>query len=174
MPTMMLLFCLVFLTSLSPSSALENNCKNFSIALPNMLRDLREAFDKVKTYFQKKDKLETIFISESLLRDLESYLGCQTLSEMIQFYLEEVMPRAEKNELDVKDNVGSLGEKLKIVRLRLKRCHRFLPCEDKSSAVKQLKSTYKKLQEQGVYKAMGDFDLFINYMERYLTKQINN
>ncbi|XP_043820230.1 interleukin-10 [Dromiciops gliroides] len=174
MPTSVLLFCLLFLTGLSPNSASEDNCSNFSITLPNMLRDLRAAFGKVKIYFQTKDKLENKLIDRTLLEDLKSYLGCQTLSEMIQFYLDEVMPRAEKNERDVKENVGSLGEKLRIFRLRLKRCHRFLPCEDKSRAVKQVKSTYEKLQEQGVYKAMGDFDIFINYMEEYLTMHFSN
>ncbi|XP_027727296.1 interleukin-10 isoform X1 [Vombatus ursinus] len=174
MSTLMLLFSLLCLTGSSLSSASEDNCSNFSITLPNMLRDLRAAFRNVKIYFQTRDKLETKLIDKSLLEELKSYLGCQALSEMIQFYLEEVMPQAEKNELDVKENVGSLGEKLKALRLRLKRCHRFLPCEDRSKVVKQVKSTYQKLQERGVYKAMGDFDIFINYMEEYLTTHIRN
>ncbi|XP_072504113.1 interleukin-10 [Notamacropus eugenii] len=174
MPTLMLLLCLLSLTGSSFSSASEDNCKTFSITLPNMLRELRTAFSSVKIYFQMRDKLETKLIDKSLLKELKSYLGCQALSEMIQFYLEEVMPWAEKNELDVKKDVGSLGEKLKSLRLGLKRCHRFLPCEEKSRVVKQVKSTYKELREQGVYKAMGDFDIFINYMEEYLTMHINN
>ncbi|XP_003340215.1 interleukin-10 [Monodelphis domestica] len=173
MSTLMLLFCLLFLTDLSSSSAAEDNCSNFSITLPNMLRDLRAAFGKVKIYFQKRDKLETRLIDRSLLEDLKSYLGCQALSQMIKFYLEKVMPQAE-NEEGVKEKVGSLGDKLQILRLRLKRCHRFLPCEDESKVVNRVKDTYEKLQEQGVYKAMGDFDIFINYMEEYLTMQIQN
>nr|O97798.1 RecName: Full=Interleukin-10; Short=IL-10; AltName: Full=Cytokine synthesis inhibitory factor; Short=CSIF; Flags: Precursor [Trichosurus vulpecula]AAD01799.1 interleukin-10 [Trichosurus vulpecula] len=172
MPTWMLLFCLLCVTSSNLSSALEDNCKTFSTTLPNMLRELRAAFSSVKTYFQTRDKLETKLIDKSLLEELKSYLGCQALSEMIKFYLEEVMPRAEENELDVKEDVGSLGEKLKALRLRLKRCHRFLPCEDNSRVVKQVRNTYKELQEQGVYKAMGDFDIFIGYMEEYLTMHI--
>ncbi|XP_068930452.1 interleukin-10 [Petaurus breviceps papuanus] len=174
MPTWMLLFCLLCLTGSSFSSTSEDNCKNFSITLPNMLRELRAAFRSVKIYFQTRDKLETKLIDKSLLEELKSYLGCQALSEMIQFYLEEVMPRAEKNERDIKDDVGSLGEKLKALRLKLKRCHRFLPCEEKSRVVKKVKNTYKELQEKGVYKAMGDFDIFISYMEEYLTMHIGN
>ncbi|XP_078012485.1 interleukin-10 isoform X2 [Phascolarctos cinereus] len=154
MSTLMLLFCLLCLTGSNLSSASGDSCSTFSITLPDMLRELRAAFSNVKIYF--------------------SYLGCQALSEMIQFYLEEVMPQAEKNEVDIKENVGSLGEKLKALRLRLKRCHRFLPCEDRSRVVKQVKSTYEKLQERGVYKAMGDFDIFISYMEEYLTTHIRN
>lgn len=41
---------------------------------------------------------------------------------MIQFYLEEVMPQAESQGPDIKEHVNSLGEKLKTLRLRLRRC----------------------------------------------------
>lgn len=41
---------------------------------------------------------------------------------MIQFYLEEVMPLAESQSPDIKKHVNSLGEKLKTLRLRLRRC----------------------------------------------------
>ncbi|XP_025776880.1 interleukin-10 [Puma concolor] len=91
---------------------------------------------------------------------------------MIQFYLEEVMPQAENEDPDIKQHVNSLGEKLKTLRLRLRRCHRFLPCENKSKVVEQVKSTFSKLQEKGVYKAMGEFDIFINYIEAYMTMKM--
>lgn len=52
----------------------------------------------------------------------QGYLGCQALSEMIQFYLEEVMPQAESQGPDIKEPVNSLGEKLKTLRLQLRRC----------------------------------------------------
>lgn len=41
---------------------------------------------------------------------------------MIQFYLEEVMPQAEDHGPNIKEHVNSLGEKLKTLRLRLRRC----------------------------------------------------
>lgn len=91
---------------------------------------------------------------------------------MIQFYLEEVMPQAESQGPDIKKHVNSLGEKLKTLRLRLRRCHRFLPCENKSKAVEQVKSAFSKLQEKGVYKAMSEFDIFINYIEAYMTMKM--
>ncbi len=58
---------------------------------------------------------------------------------------------------------------LKTLRLRLRRCHRFLPCENKSKAVEQIKNAFNKLQEKGIYKAMSEFDIFINYIEAYMT-----
>lgn len=119
-----------------------------------------------------KDQLDNMLLNGSLLEDFKGYLGCQALSEMIQFYLEEVMPQAESQGPDIKEPVNSLGEKLKTLRLQLRRCHRFLPCENKSKAVEQVKSAFSKLQERGVYKAMSEFDIFINYIEVYMTMKM--
>ncbi|XP_045837922.1 interleukin-10 [Meles meles] len=176
MPSPALLCCLVLLAGVGASrhqSALsEDNCTGFPASLPHMLRELRAAFGRVKTFFQMKDKLDSILLTGSLLEDFKGYLGCQALSEMIQFYLEEVMPQAENHDPEVKEHVNSLGEKLKTLRLRLRRCHRFLPCENKSKAVEQVKSAFSKLQERGVYKAMSEFDIFINYIETYTTMRM--
>ncbi|KAL4699973.1 hypothetical protein H8957_000131 [Semnopithecus entellus] len=173
-----LLCCLVLLTGVraSPGQGThsENSCTRFPGNVPHMLRDLRDAFRRVKTFFQMKDQLDNILLKESLLEDFKGYLGCQALSEMIQFYLEEVMPQAENHDPDIKEHVNSLGENLKTLRLRLRRCHRFLPCENKSKAVEQVKNAFSKLQEKGVYKAMSEFDIFINYIEAYMTMKMQN
>ncbi|XP_075396673.1 interleukin-10 [Tenrec ecaudatus] len=176
MPRSALLCGLVFLagvwTSQTQGTRLENSCTYFPGNLPHMLQDLRAAFGKVKTFFQTKDHLDTMLLNRSLLEDMKGYLGCQALSEMIKFYLEEVMPRAQDQGPDIKQHVNSLGDNLKTLRLRLRRCHRFLPCENKSNAVEEVKNAYNKLQDKGVYKAMSEFDIFINYIEIYMTVMI--
>nr|XP_055226028.1 interleukin-10 isoform X1 [Gorilla gorilla gorilla] len=148
-----LLCCLVLLTGVRASpghgTQSENSCTHFPGNLPNMLRDLRDAFSRVKTFFQMKDQLDNLLLKESLLEDFKGYLGCQALSEMIQFYLEEVMPQAENQDPDIKAHVNSLGENLKTLRLRLRRCHRFLPCENKSKAVEQVKNAFNKVSLDG-------------------------
>ncbi|XP_037352557.1 interleukin-10 [Talpa occidentalis] len=173
MPSSVLLCCLVFLAGVGASpdhrSQSESSCTHFPAGLPHMLRELRSAFNRVKTFFQMKDQLDSMLLNGSLLEDFKGYLGCQALSEMIQFYLEEVMPQAENHSPDIKEHVNFLGEKLKTLRLRLRRCHRFLPCENKSKAVEQVKRAFSKLQEKGVNKAMSEFDIFINYIEAYMT-----
>ncbi|XP_048212915.1 interleukin-10 [Perognathus longimembris pacificus] len=178
MHSSVLLCCLVLLAGVvvgqGEDTQSENNCTHFPAGLPHMLRDLRAAFGRVKTYFQTKDQLDSMLLSQSLLEDFKGYLGCQALSEMIQFYLVEVMPQAENHSPDIMEHVNSLGEKLKVLRLQLRRCHRFLPCENKSKAVEQVKSAFSKLQEQGIYKAMSEFDIFINYIEAYMTTKLNN
>ncbi|ADY76812.1 PP277 [Orf virus] len=160
-------YCVEYLESEEDKQQCGSN--GASSSSPHMLRELRAAFGKVKTFFQMKDQLNSMLLTQSLLDDFKGYLGCQALSEMIQFYLEEVMPQAENHGPDVKEHVNSLGEKLKTLRLRLRRCHRFLPCENKSKAVAQVKRVFNMLQERGVYKAMSEFDIFINYIESYMT-----
>ncbi|XP_012385082.1 interleukin-10 isoform X1 [Dasypus novemcinctus] len=178
MPNSALLCCLVFLAGVGAGRGQgthsENSCTHFPDSLPNMLRELRAAFSRVKAFFQMKDQLDSMLLNRSLLEDFKGYLGCQALSEMIQFYLEEVMPQAENHSPDIKQYVSSLGEKLKTLRLRLRRCHRFLPCENKSRAVEQVKNAFTKLQEKGIYKAMSEFDIFINYIEAYMTMRTQN
>ncbi|KAK2491179.1 hypothetical protein MC885_009495 [Smutsia gigantea] len=229
MPSSVLLCCLAFLAgvgaSLKQDTPSENSCTHFPASLPHMLRELRAAFSRVKTFFQMKDQLDNMLLSSSLLEDFKGYLGCQALSEMIQFYLKDVMPLAENHSPDINEHVNSLGEKLKTLRLRLRRCkggvglsapqelwaeagiqderglffllpacppsavdtgasvintfsfhpqQRFLPCENRSQAVEQVKTAFSKLQEKGVYKAMSEFDIFINYIEAYMTMRMKN
>nr|XP_014332458.1 PREDICTED: interleukin-10 isoform X2 [Bos mutus] len=166
-----LLCCLVFLAGVAASrdasTLSDSSCIHFPTSLPHMLRELRAAFGR-----QMKDQLHSLLLTQSLLDDFKGYLGCQALSEMIQFYLEEVMPKAENHGPDIKEHVNSLGEKLKTLRLRLRRCHRFLPCENKSKAVEKVKRVFSELQERGVYKAMSEFDIFINYIETYVTTKM--
>lgn len=55
MPSSALLCCLVFLAGIGASPAQgtpsENSCTHFSTSLPHMLRELRAAFGRVKTFF---------------------------------------------------------------------------------------------------------------------------
>nr|XP_004663576.1 interleukin-10 [Jaculus jaculus] len=178
MPHSALFCCLVLLagvgTSRGANTQDEDSCIHFPAGLSHMLLELRTAFGQVKTFFQTKDQVGNVLLSESLLQDFKGYLGCQVLSEMIQFYLVEVMPQAENHGPDVKEHVTSLGEKLKTLRIQLRRCHRFLPCENKSKAVEQVKDAFSKLQEKGVYKAMSEFDVFINCIEAYMTMKMRS
>ncbi|KAM4701019.1 interleukin-10 isoform 2-T2 [Discoglossus pictus] len=119
---------------------------------PNKLRELRTSFSKVKDYF--------------------STMGCQSVTEMLRFYLHDVLPRASKNSLNMQSDVGYIEDLLKDLKDTLKRCHNFLPCK-KSKTIKQIKDTYKNMQEKGVYKAMGEFNTFINYIEDYLVSKKN-
>uniref|UniRef100_A0A8C8S6R4 Interleukin family protein n=1 Tax=Pelusios castaneus TaxID=367368 RepID=A0A8C8S6R4_9SAUR len=147
----------------------EESCMYLPNLLPHKLRNLRIAFGEIKDYFQAKDdELDVLLLQEDLLKDFKSYLGCQSVSEMLRFYLDEVLPKAINSNRGIKQSVSSIGNALMELRQTLKRCHRFFTCENRSQTLKQIKETYDKLQEKGIYKAMGEFDIFINYIEEYL------
>lgn len=134
-----------------------------------MLRDLRNTFDKVKDYFQMKDNnLDTILLRDDLLEDFKGQLGCHSVSEMIRFYLDEVLPKANNQNKPIEQTINFIGNMLLELRHMLKRCHRFLDCEKRSKTIRQIKETYSKMQDNGIYKAMGEFDIFIDYIEEYL------
>ncbi|XP_049626953.1 interleukin-10 [Suncus etruscus] len=146
----------------------HNNCTNFLTNLNNMLRELHTAFGKVKEFFQTRDKVKSLLLNESLREDIRGYLGCHVLLEMIHFYLKEVMPTAEKQDPGIKQHVISLGENLEILRHNLYQCHHFLPCKNKSDAVDQVKNAFRELRDKGIYKAMSEFDIFINYIKEFI------
>ncbi|KAH0618899.1 hypothetical protein JD844_018431 [Phrynosoma platyrhinos] len=169
-----MLLSLVLILKNAHSQLAENNCKYFANNLPLRLRELRVTFNKVKDYFQARDdELDIMLLNKDLLEDFKGYLGCQSVGEMIQFYLEDVLPKVStSNTID--QEVGFLGDMLLDLRQTIKRCHRYFICEKKNKTIKNIKDTYEKLQDKGIYKAIGEFDTFINYIEEYLTMKMRN
>ncbi|XP_067387790.1 interleukin-10 [Emydura macquarii macquarii] len=151
----------------------EESCVHLAHRLPMELKHLRIAFNEIKDYFQAKDdELDILLLKEDLLKDFKGYLGCQSVSEMIWFYMAEVLPKALNDSEGNKRSVDSIGNMLLQLRRTLTRCHRFFFCENRSRTIEQIKETYNKLQEKGLYKAMGEFDIFIDYIEEYLRMKI--
>nr|XP_033774526.1 interleukin-10 [Geotrypetes seraphini] len=150
----------------------DESCKNIANVFPAKLRELRLTFDKIKEYFQMKDEeLDILLLRDDLLQDFKGSLGCESVSEMLHFYLEEVLPKAEANDQSTEVALGFLKSMLLDLKRSLKRCHRFLACEGRSKTIKQIKETYHQMQEKGIYKALGEFDIFINYIEAYVMEK---
>ncbi|NXR08982.1 IL10 protein, partial [Semnornis frantzii] len=150
-------------------SASEPSCHHFSDLLPARLKELRSKFEEIKDYFQSKDEeLSIQLLSSELLDDFRGAFGCQSVSEMMRFYMEEVLPSAMRTSTDHQKSMGDLGNLLLSLKMTMKRCHRFFTCEKRSKAIKHIKETFDKMNENGIYKAMGEFDIFINYIEEYL------
>uniref|UniRef100_A0A8D0BTR5 Interleukin family protein n=1 Tax=Salvator merianae TaxID=96440 RepID=A0A8D0BTR5_SALMN len=146
----------------------EHSCKYFADTLPLQLRELRVTFNEIKDYF-----VRTIlpFLLFSLF--LKGYLGCQSVSEMIQFYLEDVFSNVTTGNT-IQQSVGFLKNMLLELRQTIKRCHRYFICEKNNRTIKDIKETYKKMKQKGIYKAMGEFDIFVNYIEEYLITKMKN
>ncbi|NXC41399.1 IL10 protein, partial [Penelope pileata] len=152
-----------------PARCSEPGCLHFSQLLPATLRELRVKFEEVKDYFQSKDdELNIQLLSSELLDEFKGTFGCQSVSEMLRFYTDEVLPRAMKTSDSHQQSITDLGDLLLGLKAKMQRCHRFFMCEKRSKTIKQIKETFEQMDENGIYKAMGEFDIFINYIEEYL------
>ncbi|XP_009562150.2 interleukin-10 [Cuculus canorus] len=165
----LLLLLLAASTLPARSSPLEPSCLHFSELLPAKLRELRVKFEEIKDYFQSKDdELSIQLLSSDLLDEFKGTFGCQSVSEMMRFYMEEVLPSAIRTSTHHQQSMGELGNLLLSLKTTMRRCHKFFSCEKRSKTVKHIKETFDKMSENGIYKAMGEFDIFINYIEEYL------
>ncbi|XP_010187199.1 PREDICTED: interleukin-10 [Mesitornis unicolor] len=165
------LLCLILAACTLPTqgSAPLPACLHFPELLPAKLRELRTKFEEIKDYFQSKDyELSIQLLSSELLDEFKGSFGCQSVSEMMRFYTEEVLPSAMRTSTQHQQSMGDLGNLLLSLRATMRRCHRFFTCEKRSKATKHIKETFDKMHENGIYKAMGEFDIFINYIEEYL------
>ncbi|NWU62823.1 IL10 protein, partial [Pterocles burchelli] len=165
--------CPALLLLLLPACALparaEPACLHFPQLLPAKLRELRTKFEEIKDYFQSKDdELSIQLLSSELLEEFKGSFGCQSVSEMMRFYTEEVLPGAMRTSAQHRQSMGDLGNLLLSLKATMRRCHRFFTCEKRTKTIKHIKETFDKMNENGIYKAMGEFDIFINYIEEYL------
>nr|XP_009940291.1 PREDICTED: LOW QUALITY PROTEIN: interleukin-10 [Opisthocomus hoazin] len=171
MPTCPALVVLLLAASALPARGAPPGppCLHFSELLPAKLRELRTKFEEIKDYFQSKDdELSIQLLSSELLDEFKGTLGCQSVSEMMRFYMEEVLPSATRTSRRHQQSMGDLSNLLLSLKMTMKRCHRFFTCEKRSKTVKHIRETFDKMHESGIYKAMGEFDIFINYIEEYL------
>ncbi|KAJ6659905.1 hypothetical protein lerEdw1_018361 [Lerista edwardsae] len=152
----------------------EGSCRDFADQLPGRLRELRAMFNQIKDYFQiRDDELDIMLLRQDLLDEFKGYFGCQSVAEIIQFYQEDVLPKVTAGNT-IARKVVFLQNMLQDLKQVIKRCHKFFICEKKRSAINYVKETYKQLQDKGLYKAMGEFDIFVNYIEEYLIMKMKN
>ncbi|XP_039941882.1 interleukin-10 [Hirundo rustica] len=165
---------LLLLPGTAPARA-QPSCPHFPELLPAKLKELRVKFEEIKDYFQSKDEdLSVQLLSSDLLEEFKGSLGCRSVSEMMGFYMEEVLPSAMRSSAQHQHSVGDLGNLLLSLRAMMRRCHRFFTCEESSRSMKNIKETFARMNKNGIYKAMGEFDIFINYIEKYLTMRRRN
>ncbi|XP_010304693.1 interleukin-10 [Balearica regulorum gibbericeps] len=171
MQTCSALLCLLLAACTLPArcSPTDPSCLHFSELLPAKLKELRIKFEEIKDYFQSKDdELNIQLLSSELLDEFKGSFGCQSVLEMMRFYVEEVLPSAMGTSTHHRQSVGDLSNLLLSLKAMMRRCNRFFVCEKRTKTIKHIKETFDKMNENGIYKAMGEFDIFINYIEEYL------
>lgn len=61
-------------------------------------------------------------IAKALLSSLQGTFGCQSVSEMLRFYTDEVLPRAMQTSTSHQQSMGDLGNMLLGLKATMRRC----------------------------------------------------
>ncbi|KAF1588023.1 Interleukin-10, partial [Eudyptes moseleyi] len=125
MQTCSALVLLLLAASTPPArcSPAEPSCLHFSELLPAKLKELRIKFEEIKDYFQSKDdELSVQLLSSELLDEFKGSFGCQSVSEMMRFYTEEVLPSAMRTSTHHQQSMGDLGNLLLSLKATMRRC----------------------------------------------------
>ncbi|NXH48024.1 IL10 protein, partial [Dicaeum eximium] len=166
---------LLLLLLLPGTARAQPACLRFPELLPAKLKEIRVKFEEIRDYFQSKDEdLSIQLLSSDLLEEIKGRLGCRSVSEMMGFYMEQVLPSAARSSAQHRHSVGDLGNLLLSLRATMRSCHRFFTCEERSRSMEHIKETFSRMSKNGIYKAMGEFDIFINYIEKYLMMRRRN
>ncbi|NWZ73878.1 IL10 protein, partial [Acrocephalus arundinaceus] len=113
---------LLLLLGTAPTRA-QPSCLHFPELLPTKLKELRVKFEEIRDYFQSRDEdLSIQLLSSDLLEEFKGSLGCRSVSEMMGFYMEEVLPGAMRSSTEHQHSVGDLGNLLLNLRATMRRC----------------------------------------------------
>ncbi|KAK6318666.1 interleukin-10-like [Coregonus clupeaformis] len=153
----------------------SDRCCSFIEGFPVRLKELRTAFSTIRDYYEANDELETALLDEGILNHIKSPLGCHTMDGILKFYLGTVLPTAMNNNNvkhnnDFKSPIHSIGNIFHELKKEINQCRNYFSCK-KPFDINDLISSYKKMQDKGLYKAMGELDLLFNYIEEYLVSQ---
>ncbi|XP_061074664.1 interleukin-10 [Conger conger] len=164
----------VLLTALllEPAHCMNNSttdCKNFLENFPVRLKELRSDFDKIRRYYEDKDYIETPLLDENVLNDFQNPFGCHAINEVLRFYLDTVLPTAINEEVSTHyaKPINSIGSIFNQLKRKILYCRNYFSCK-KPFELDNIMTTYKKMQGQGLYKAMGELGLLFNYIEEYM------
>ncbi|KAM4613797.1 interleukin-10 [Polymixia lowei] len=152
----------------------NNQCCRFVEGFPVRLKRLREDFSQIRDYYEASDELDTALLDQSVENAFKSSFGCHAMDTILDFYLRTVLPTAMSTLTDdIKDYVPHM-ESIQLIFDELKndivRCRHYFSCQ-KPFDIKNLNSTYNQMESKGLYKAMGELDLFFNYIETYLASK---
>ncbi|KAJ8260403.1 hypothetical protein GJAV_G00181710 [Gymnothorax javanicus] len=149
--------------------ACESECCSFLAGFQVRLKELRSSFAKIRDYYEGKDEIETALLNENVLSDFKTPYGCHAINEVLRFYLDTVLPTAKNEGADMSYTrpIESIGQVFHQLKKNLLQCRNHFACK-KPFELDSMMTTYKKMQGQGLYKAMGELGLLFNYIEEYM------
>ncbi|XP_064813140.1 LOW QUALITY PROTEIN: interleukin-10-like [Oncorhynchus masou masou] len=154
----------------------SDRCCSFVEGFPVRLNELRTAFSTIRDYYGANDQGE--FILSLLDKGILDHIKCHTVSSMdsikVSSYLHTVLPTAmnnrTQNQGEFKSPIDSIGNIFQRGAEQRVHTRNYFSCK-KPFDINNLISSYKKMQDKGLYKAMGELDLLFNYIEEYLVSQ---
>ncbi|XP_067863951.1 interleukin-10 [Heptranchias perlo] len=155
----------------------DNRCFNYAV-FPAQLKELRTSYQKIRNYFQKKDdNFQKTLLRGRLHHGFKGREGCQFLKEMLNFYLREVIPAARTQHNNINSYISKIGNTLSELKENVQNCHNFFNCDlcncRPSPYFENIHKVYETLQEKGVYKAIGELNIFIDWIQRYISMKMN-
>ncbi|XP_048408822.2 interleukin-10 [Stegostoma tigrinum] len=153
-----------------------DNCFSHAV-FPAHLKELRSSYRKIRTYFQRKDdNLHITLLGGRLHHGFKGREGCQFLKEMLNFYLRKVIPAAKTHQQLIDNNISKIGNTLSELQENVQNCHKTFNCDvcdcRPSANIQNINGVYKKLQDKGVYKAIGELNIFFDWLQKYITMKM--
>ncbi|XP_043932006.1 interleukin-10 [Protopterus annectens] len=173
MQTVAVVLCSVFLIlHVICMHAKASECMSIDNLFPLRLRELRKHFDDIKDHFQGNDHdHDILLLDEELLTGLKGHNGCNLMTDVINFYLMDILPHVNNEDKTINKKISFIENILHGIKETMHRCHNFFFCDKKSKVMMQIKDTFKKLQEKGIIKAVGELDIFFDYIEEYVNSR---
>ncbi|XP_024126225.1 interleukin-10 [Oryzias melastigma] len=152
----------------------NNQCCRFVEGFPARLRELRVSFLHIRDFYTANDDLDSALLDQTVEDSIKSDFACQTIDSILGFYLSTILPKAAASATDdtanLKPHVESIQEIFDQLKSDVTQCRHYFSCK-KHFDISNLTSTYNKMANKGLFKAMGELDLFFNYIESYLASQ---
>ncbi|GCC29479.1 hypothetical protein chiPu_0007921 [Chiloscyllium punctatum] len=126
---------------------------------------------------RKDDNLHITLLGGRLHHGFKGREGCQFLKEMLNFYLRDVIPAAKTHQQVINNNISKIGNILSELKENVQNCHKFFNCDlcncRPSPYIEKIYKLYETLQDKGVYKAIGELNIFFDWLQKYITMKMN-
>uniref|UniRef100_A0AAY4EEQ5 Interleukin family protein n=1 Tax=Denticeps clupeoides TaxID=299321 RepID=A0AAY4EEQ5_9TELE len=174
----MLALLLVLLdSSLGARLECREQCCLFMENFPGKLKNLRHDFKKIRNYYEDTDDLEMALLDSSLLQNFKSPYGCHAVRSVLRFYRDTVLPSAvadaRSRRQELQTSIDSIGSAFQTLMRDFLHCKKHFSCKEPFD-INNIITSYNGMNEKGVYKAMGELDLLLNYIEDYLVSKRQN
>ncbi|XP_069792571.1 interleukin-10-like [Narcine bancroftii] len=152
-------------------------CFNYAI-FPAHIEELRTSYHKIRVHFQEKDgNFKTILLKPRDLPGFTDIHSCQFLKEMLNFYLIDVIPAAKTHGHSLRRNISKIANTLHELNENVQHCRMFFNCDlcscKPSPHFQKIQRIFKQLQVRGVYKAMGELNVFVDWVWKYINMRRN-